>query len=33
MALNKELLRLEQQAGVVASYLDHDDQELLQAGG
>ena len=31
MGLNEELLRLEQQAAVVASYLDPDDEELLQA--
>ena len=31
MGLNEELLRLEQQAATVASYLDPDDEELLQA--
>lgn len=30
MGLSDDLLRLEQQAAVVASYLDPDDQELLQ---
>jgi len=30
MGLGDELLRLEQQAATVASYLDPDDEELLQ---
>ena len=31
MGLNEALLELERQAAVVASYLDPDDEELLQA--
>lgn len=30
MGLNEALLELERQAAVVASYLDHDDEALLQ---